>query len=110
MDNRAITEYKLIIKVCDRSECAKYDPFGLCYVDDCLSCPNARVKIIRQDGIIMRNDFENNKNANEESKICAYKRMLDRDGIELFEKMYNIKFTKFQKWYLNRLLKTNKKQ
>jgi len=30
--------------------------------------------------------------------------MLDRDGIELFEKMYNIKFTKFQKWYLNRLL------
>ena len=75
MDNRAITEYKLIIKVCNRSECAKYDPFGLCYVDDCLSCPNARVKIIRQDGIIMRNDFENNKNANEESKICAYKMM-----------------------------------
>jgi len=64
MDNRAITEYKLIIKVCNRSECAKYDPFGLCYVDDCLSCPNARIKIIRQDGIIMRNDFENNKNAN----------------------------------------------
>lgn len=58
----------------------------------------------------MRNDFENNKNANEENKIWAYKRMLDRDGIELFEKMYNIKFTKFQKWYLNRLIKRNKKQ
>lgn len=58
----------------------------------------------------MRNDFENNKNANEESKVWAYKRMLDRDGIELFEKIYNTKFTKFQKWYLNRLIKRNKKQ
>lgn len=80
------------------------------YVDDCLSCPNARVKIIRQDGIIMRDDFKNNKNTGEKDRILAYKRMLDRNGIELFEKMYNIKFTKFQKWYLNRLFKRNKKQ
>lgn len=100
----------MIIKVCDRSECAKYDPFGLCYVDDCLSCPNARVKIIRQDDVIMRNDFKNNKNSGEEDNIWAYKRMIERNGIELFEKMYNIKFTKYQKWYLNRLIKRNKKQ
>lgn len=100
----------MIIKVCDRSECAKYDPFGLCYVDDCLSCPNARVKIIRQDDVIMRNDFKNNKNSGEEDKIWAHKRMIERNGIELFEKMYNIKFTKYQKWYLNRLIKRNKKQ
>lgn len=77
----------------------------MCYVDDCLSCPNARVKIIRQDNVIMRNDFENDKNSGEEDKMWAYKRMLERNGIELFEKMYNIKFTKFQKWYLNRLIK-----
>lgn len=82
----------------------------MCYVDDCLSCPNARVKIIRQDGIIMRDDFKNNKNTGEEERILTYKRMLDRDGIELFERMYNIKFTKFQKWYLNRLFKRNKKR
>lgn len=82
----------------------------MCYVDDCLSCPNARVKIIRQDGIIMRDDFKNNKNTGEEDRILAYKRMLDRGGIKLFEKMYNIKFTKFQKWYLNRLFKRNKKR
>lgn len=82
----------------------------MCYVDDCLSCPNARVKIIRQDNVIMRNDFENDKNSGEEDKMWAYKRMLERNGIELFEKMYNIKFTKFQKWYLNRLIKRNKKQ
>lgn len=82
----------------------------MCYVDDCLSCPNARVKIIRQDGIIMRDDFRNNKNTGEEDRILAYKRMLDRGGIKLFEKMYNIKFTKFQKWYLNRLFKRNKKR
>lgn len=82
----------------------------MCYVDDCLSCPNARVKIIRQDDVIMRNDFKNDKNSGEEDKIWAYKRMLERNGIELFEKMYNIKFTKFQKWYLNRLFKRNKNQ
>lgn len=82
----------------------------MCYVDDCLSCPNARVKIIRQDGIIMRDDFKNNKNTGEEDRILAYKRMLDRGCIKLFEKMYNIKFTKFQKWYLNRLFKRNKKR
>ena len=51
MDGRAITEHKLIIKIIDENECAKYDPIGLCYVDDCMSCPNARVKIIREDGI-----------------------------------------------------------
>lgn len=82
----------------------------MCYVDDCLSCPNARVKIIRQDDVIMRNDFKNDKNSGEEDKIWTYKRMLERNGIELFEKMYNIKFKKFQKWYLNRLIKRNKKQ
>lgn len=82
----------------------------MCYIDDCLSCPNTRVKIIRQDDIVMRDDFKNNKNTGSEDKIWAYKRMLDKNGIELFEKMYNIKFTKFQKWYLNRLLKRNKKQ
>lgn len=58
----------------------------------------------------MRNDFKNDKNSGEEDKIWAYKRMLERNGIELFEKMYNIKFTKFQKWYLNRLFKRNKNQ
>lgn len=53
----------------------------------------------------MRDDFKNNKNFSEEDSICAYKRMFERCSIELFEKMYNIKFTKFQKWYLNRLFK-----
>lgn len=38
MDDRASTEYKLIIKICDQKKCAEYDPFGLCYVDDCMSC------------------------------------------------------------------------
>lgn len=31
MDDRAITEYKLIIKIYDQKKCAEYDPFGLCY-------------------------------------------------------------------------------
>lgn len=82
----------------------------MCYVDDCLSCPNARVKIIRQDGVIMRNDFKNDKNSGEKDKLWAYKRMLERNGIELFEKMFNIKFTKFQKRYFNRFIKRNNKQ
>ena len=28
MDDRASTEYKLIIKICDQKKCAEYDPFG----------------------------------------------------------------------------------
>lgn len=64
-------------------------------------CPNARVKIIRQDNIVMRDDFKNNKN-------YAYKKLLGKKGIELFEEMYKIKFSKFQKWYLNKLFNRKK--
>ena len=103
IDNRAITEYKLVIKVCDRGECAKYDPFGLCYVDDCMSCPNARVKITREDGDVMRDDFKNKKNTGREDTIWSYRRMLERDSVELFEEMYDTKFSKWQKWYLKKL-------
>lgn len=69
MDDRAITEYKLIIKICDQKKCAEYDPFGLCYVDDCMSCPNSRIKIIREDGVVMRDDFKDNKNVNAKDKL-----------------------------------------
>lgn len=96
MDNRAITEYKLIIKICDQKKCAEYDPFGLCYVDDCMSCPNSRIKIIRED-------FKDNKNITAKDKLWSYKRMLERDGIELFEKMYNVNFSKWQKKYLSKI-------
>ena len=95
MNDRAVTEYKLIIKICDQKKCAEYDPFGLCYVDDCMSCPNSRIKIIREDGVVMRDDFKDN--------IWSYKRMLERDGIELFEKMYNVNFSKWQKKYLSKI-------
>ena len=107
MDNRAITKYKLLIKVCDQKEFAKYNPFGLCYVDDCMSCPNSRVKITREDGVVMRDDFKNNKNTAKEDKIWSYRRMLERDGVGLFE---DIKFSKLQKWYLKKLLNKTKKE
>ena len=110
IDDRAITEYKLVIKVCDREECYKYNPFGLCYVDDCMSCPNSRVKITREDGAVMRDDFKNKKNTGREDKIWSYRRMLERDSIELFEEMYNIKFSKWQKWYLKKLFNKLKKE
>lgn len=110
MDDRAITEYKLIIKICDQKKCAEYDPFGLCYVDDCMSCPNSRIKIIREDGVVMRDDFKNNKNTAREDKIWSYRRMLERDGIGLFEEMYDIKFSKLQKWYLKKLLNKTKRE
>lgn len=113
MDNRAITEYKLIIKICDQKKCAEYDPFGLCYVDDCMSCPNSRIKIIREDGVVMRDDFKDNKNITAKDKLWSYKRMLERDGIELFEKMYNVNFSKWQKKYLSKIfnkLKSKKEQ
>lgn len=103
MDDRAITEYKLIIKVCDQKKCAEYDPFGLCYVDDCMSCPNSRIKIIREDGVVMRDDFKDNKNVYVKDKLWSYKRMLERDGVELFEKMYNVNFSKWQKKYLSKI-------
>ena len=110
MDDRAITEYKLIIKVYDRKKCAEYDPFGLCYVDDCMSCPNSRIKIIREDGAVMRDDFKDNKNVNAKDKIWSYRRMLERDGIGLFEEKYDIKFSKLQKWYLKKLLNKTKRE
>lgn len=82
MDNRAITKYKLLIKVCDQKECAKYNPFGLCYVDDCMSCPNSRVKITREDGVVMRDDLKTIKILPEKIKYglieeCSKEMVLD---------------------------------
>lgn len=101
MDSRSITEYKLIIEVCDEQECTKYDPFLLCYVDDCMSCPNARVKIIRQDDIIMRNDFKDGKNILRSDKINYFKRLFKREGIGFFEDVYGKKFNKFERCIMN---------
>lgn len=105
MDGRAITEHKLIIKIIDKNECAKYDPFGLCYVDDCMSCPNARVKIIREDDIVMRDDFKDKRNVQRYHTINYFKRLFSREGINFFEEVYNKKFTKLEKWILNRIFK-----
>ena len=105
MDGRAITEHKLIIKIIDENECAKYDPIGLCYVDDCMSCPNARVKIIREDGIVMRNDFKDKRNVQRYHTIYYFKRLFSREGINFFEEVYNKKFTKLEKWILNKIFK-----
>ena len=43
IEDKDTIEYNVTITVKDKQECANYDPFGLCYVDDCLHFPNARV-------------------------------------------------------------------
>lgn len=105
MEDKALISYKLFIKECDTNNCAEFSPFGICYIDDCLACPKTRVKIIREDGAVMRDDFKAKKNTMIDDKLWSFKRMIERDGIEIFEKMYNVKFTKFQKWYLGTLFK-----
>ena len=42
-------------------------------------------------------------NTTTKDKLWSYKRMLERDGIELFEKMYNVNFSKWQKKYLSKI-------
>lgn len=114
-DRSVIEEYQLIVKISDNQECAKYNPLGLCYVDDCMSCPNSKIKIIRKDdGVVLRNDFKDGKNVLRDDKIRRFKRVFEKEGISLFETMYKKKFTKFQSWYLNRIFSklinnTNKK-
>ena len=122
MDDRAITEYKMIKKVCDRAECAAIDPLGQCTVDDCMQCQNARVKITRQDGVVMRDDFTQEANIRHENNLSLCKWLLQREGvslvedaykatgIDLIEKMYDVKFTKFQRWILERVLKKQTKE
>ena len=117
MDDRALVEHKLIIKQLDRTECAKIDPLGHCYTHDCLRCPNARVKITRQDGVVMRDDFVQNVNIEYEDNKSLSKSMIRREGVsliesaynvtgvELIEKMYDVKFAKIQRWILERVLK-----
>ena len=41
----------------------------------------------------MRDDFKDNKNVNAKDKLWSYQRMFERDGVELFEKMYNVNFS-----------------
>ena len=43
-------EYRLIIDVVDLDECCDIDPIGLCTPEYCMSCKNARIKLIRTDG------------------------------------------------------------
>ena len=105
MDDRAMTEYKLIIKITDKDECAKYDPFGLCYIDDCMSCPNARIKIIRQDGIVMRDDFKDKRNVQRYHTINYFKRLFARENLDFLEEVYEKKFNKVERWILNKILK-----
>lgn len=119
-DNYQITKYQLIIEECDKNKCAEIDPLGTCTVDDCIQCPNARVKIIRQDGIVMRNDFVQDVNIKHKDNLSLCKYLLQKTGvsliedafgcteIELFQKMYDAKFTKLEKWILKRALQRNK--
>lgn len=93
IDEKAIVSYKLIIKRPNEEDCVNTDPIGMCSVTDCINCKHALVKIIREDGMVMRNDWKKNKrNSNQILTVDNAK-----PTIKTLEDMFGIKLSLIQK-------------
>ena len=96
-------EYRLIIDVVDTDECCSIDPIGLCTPEDCMSCKNARIKLIRTDGVNMREDADFNigYELKKHRKYDNYK----SNPIFYLEEMFGVKFSSWQKKLVLKFLK-----
>lgn len=96
-------EYRLIIDVVDLDECCDIDPIGLCTPEDCMSCKNARIKLIRTDGVNMREDADFNISYEQKKhrKYAKYK----SNPVYYMEEIFGVKFSLWQKKLFLKFLK-----
>lgn len=89
--------YTVTIKTEAEVSCAEIDPIGLCTPTDCMICKNARIKIVRDDGVVMRDDDKNDKNAGYEKKLNDLRYEYKADPIGFFENIVGVRLTKADK-------------
>jgi len=97
--------YDVTITTDVETKCSEIDPIGTCTVTDCMTCKNARVQIVREDGVVMRDDNETGKNAGYEENLSYIKYKYKENPAEFMESVLDIKLSKWQK----RILKAAKK-
>lgn len=57
IEDKDTIDYLLTITTGVKCHCSKIDPIGMCTPEDCLTCENAKVKIVRvEDGCVMRKE------------------------------------------------------
>lgn len=92
------SKYELTVEYIDESECGRIDPLGGCYPEDCLRCRNAKVKLIREDGTVMRDDDkENVQHLMDKYFIKHYWR---QNPYRFIEEYLGIKPSRFQKFII----------
>ena len=56
MIEKKTINYMVTIATEAKCPCSQIDPIGTCTPTDCMTCENATVKIVREDGEVMRDD------------------------------------------------------
>lgn len=108
IEDKETINYELEITTPSKIMCARVDPFGLCTPTDCMTCKYSKVKITREDGIIMRNDWSNTHTVNSgyERKYSEMIYEYKENPIAFLEQFFGMSFTKWQKIFLNTLIRT----
>jgi len=73
MEDKKTIHYDVTITTDVEMKCSEIDPIGTCTVTDCMTCKNERVQIIRENGVVMRDDNETGKNAGYEETLSYMK-------------------------------------
>lgn len=105
MENKKMIHYDVSITTDVETRCSEIDPIGTCTVTDCMNCKNARVRIVREDGTVMRDDNKIGKDAGYEKSLSHIKYKYKENPAEFLESVLGVKLSKWQK----RILKAAKK-
>lgn len=105
IEDKKTIHYDVTITTDVETRCSEIDPIGTCTVTDCMNCKNASVRIVREDGIVMRDDGETGKNAGYEENLSYIKYKYKENPAEFMESVLGIKLSKWQK----RILKAAQK-
>lgn len=101
MEHKQTTNYTLTITTDVECPCAHIDPIGLCTPTDCMTCRNARVKIVREDNEIMRDDNVSGINAGYEEKTAYIKNEFKKNPSVFLENILGIRISGLKKYILN---------
>lgn len=74
----ATLEIKRMIK----NNCAMYDPFGLCTINDCLQCENSSYKIVFDNGICLKTNEFDDVQKDAEKYFLEFQDKIDKDIFE----------------------------
>lgn len=95
MEDKPTIEYKVTITTPTDETCISADPLGLCTPTDCMTCKYSKVKIVREDNVVMRDDYQNKDgiNAGYDSKYRNFKYRLTNNPATFLEEFLGLKLS-----------------